>query len=46
MTERPPLPPFNFETATLKVQMAEDAWNSKDPVRVSYRSTKAKDGYK
>ncbi|WP_448702902.1 DUF1348 family protein [Mucilaginibacter sp. AW1-3] len=33
--QRPPLPPFNMETALQKVQMAEDAWNSKDPVRVS-----------
>ena len=33
--QRPPLPPFNLETALQKVQMAEDAWNSKDPVRVS-----------
>ncbi|MFX0557744.1 DUF1348 family protein [Maribacter sp. CXY002] len=30
-----PLPPFNEETAKLKVQMAEDAWNTKDPVKVS-----------
>ncbi|PWU03602.1 MAG: DUF1348 domain-containing protein [Bacteroidetes bacterium] len=30
-----PLPPFTIETALLKVQMAEDAWNSKDPERVS-----------
>ena len=30
-----PLPPFNEETAKLKVQMAEDVWNSKDPVKVS-----------
>lgn len=30
-----PIPPFNEETAKLKVQMAEDAWNSKDPVKVS-----------
>ena len=36
MTEqKPPLPPFNEETAKQKVQMAEDAWNSKDPVKVS-----------
>jgi uncharacterized protein len=33
--QRPPLPPFNLETALQKVQMAEDAWNSKDPIRVS-----------
>lgn len=30
-----PLPPFTEETAKQKVQMAEDAWNSKDPVKVS-----------
>lgn len=27
-------PPFNFETATAKVQAAEDAWNTRDPERV------------
>lgn len=27
-------PPFNFETATKKVQIAEDAWNTKDPEKV------------
>lgn len=32
---RPPLPPFTLETARQKVQMAEDAWNSRDPHRVS-----------
>ena len=32
---RPPFPPFTFETATQKVRMAEDAWNSRDPVKVS-----------
>lgn len=35
MTSRPPLPPFTFETAVQKVRMAEDAWNSRDPERVS-----------
>lgn len=30
-----PLPPFTMETALEKVQKAEDAWNSKDPVSVS-----------
>ena len=30
-----PLPPFTIETALQKIQMAEDAWNSKDPERVS-----------
>jgi uncharacterized protein len=34
MESRPPLPPFNHESATLKVRMAEDAWNSRDPDRV------------
>lgn len=32
---RPPLPPFTHETATQKVRMAEDGWNSRDPQRVS-----------
>lgn len=30
-----PLPPFTEETAKQKIQMAEDAWNSKDPERVA-----------
>ncbi|WP_299839044.1 nuclear transport factor 2 family protein [uncultured Tenacibaculum sp.] len=30
-----PLPPFTLETAKQKVQMAEDAWNSKNPIKVS-----------
>jgi uncharacterized protein len=34
--ERPPLPPFtNVESAAHKVRLAEDAWNSRDPERVS-----------
>lgn len=32
---RPPLPPFTEETAIQKVQAAEDAWNTRDPQRVS-----------
>src|SRR6516164_2636503 len=28
-------PPFSHETALAKVRAAEDAWNSRDPVRVS-----------
>lgn len=32
-------PPFNKETAKAKVQAAEDAWNSKDPERVSLAYT-------
>ena len=35
MEPRHPLPPFTEETAKMKIQMAEDAWNSKDPERVS-----------
>ena len=31
---RPPVPPFTAETATQKVRMAEDAWNTRDPDRV------------
>jgi nuclear transport factor 2 (NTF2) superfamily protein len=37
--DRPPLPPFNAETATQKARMAEDAWNTRDPVRVSLAYT-------
>ena len=32
---RPPFPPFDHEAATKKVRMAEDAWNTHDPVKVS-----------
>lgn len=39
MEQKFPLPPFNFETATEKVQLAEDAWNSQDPHRVSLAYT-------
>ena len=39
MEQKLPLPPFTFETATQKVQLAEDAWNSKDPQRVSLAYT-------
>lgn len=36
---RPPFPPFDAETAAKKARMAEDAWNSRDPVRVSLAYT-------
>lgn len=36
---RPPLPPFTVETASRKVRLAEDAWNSRDPERVSLAYT-------
>jgi len=35
METKPPLPPFTLESATQKVRMAEDAWNSRDPDRVA-----------
>ena len=38
-TERPPLPPFTPESAVQKVRLAEDAWNSRDPARVSLAYT-------
>ncbi len=36
---RPPLPPFTVETAAQKARLAEDAWNSRDPARVSLAYT-------
>ena len=39
VTDRPPLPPFSAETAAQKVQAAEDAWNTRDPGRVSLAYT-------
>ena len=36
---RPPFPPFSAETAAQKVRMAEDAWNSREPERVSLAYT-------
>ena len=35
MTSRPPLPPFDEDSARRKVQAAEDAWNTRDPERVA-----------
>ncbi|MBV8251793.1 MAG: nuclear transport factor 2 family protein [Chitinophaga sp.] len=37
--QRPPLPPFTLETALQKVQLAEDAWNTKNPEIVSLAYT-------
>ncbi|MDI3465241.1 MAG: nuclear transport factor 2 family protein [Nitrospira sp.] len=37
---RPPFPPFTQETAIQKVRMAEDAWNTRDPERVSLAYTR------
>ena len=39
MSARPPLPPFDEMSAKQKVRMAEDAWNSRDPERVSLAYT-------
>lgn len=39
MDKRPPLPPFDLESARQKVRAAEDAWNSRDPVKVSQAYT-------
>ncbi len=39
MSPRPPLPPFNRETAAQKVRLAEDAWNSRDSEKVSLAYT-------
>ena len=39
MEKRFPLPPFSLETAKEKIQLAEDAWNSQDPERVSLAYT-------
>lgn len=36
---KPPFPPFTCETATEKVRLAEDAWNSRDPAKVSMAYT-------
>jgi nuclear transport factor 2 (NTF2) superfamily protein len=39
MNARPPLPPFTEDTAAQKARAAEDAWNSRDPERVSLAYT-------
>jgi nuclear transport factor 2 (NTF2) superfamily protein len=36
---RPPFPPFDLDGALTKVQAAEDAWNTRDPERVSMAYT-------
>ena len=35
MNTRPPLPPFTRESAIEKVRLAEDGWNSRDPVKIA-----------
>lgn len=41
MHARPPRPPFDHDSATVKVRAAEDGWNSRDPARVSLAYTPA-----
>lgn len=36
---RPPLPPFTLATATEKVRLAEDGWNTRDAARVALAYT-------
>jgi nuclear transport factor 2 (NTF2) superfamily protein len=36
---RPPLPPFTRETATHKVRMAEDGWNTRSPEKIALAYT-------
>lgn len=37
--QKPPFPPFTEETAKQKVQMAEDAWNTKNPEKIALAYT-------
>jgi len=39
MAPRPPVPPFTRETAIQKIRIAEDAWNTRDPEKVSLAYT-------
>ena len=39
MVQKHPLPPFTLETAKQKIQIAEDAWNSQNPEKVSLAYT-------
>lgn len=38
--ERPPIPPFSYDDAVVKVRKAEDAWNGKNPEMVAMAYTK------
>jgi nuclear transport factor 2 (NTF2) superfamily protein len=35
VTTRPPLPPFTRESAIQRVRLAKDAWNTRDPGKVT-----------
>jgi nuclear transport factor 2 (NTF2) superfamily protein len=39
MSTRPPVPPFTLESAKIKVRLAEDGWNSRDPAKVALAYT-------
>jgi nuclear transport factor 2 (NTF2) superfamily protein len=39
LEQRPPLPPFSYDDAVLKVRKAEDAWNGKQPEKVAMAYT-------
>lgn len=41
MNQKYPLPPFTKEEAIQKIQMAEDAWNTQDPIKVSKAYTES-----
>jgi nuclear transport factor 2 (NTF2) superfamily protein len=36
---RPPAPPFTAESAAQKARLAEDAWNTRNPARVTLAYT-------
>ncbi len=36
---RAPVPPFSYDDAVLKVRMAENAWNTRDPAKVALAYT-------
>ena len=40
MEQKFPIPPFSLEEAKEKIQKAEDAWNSKNPVNISMAYSK------
>src|ERR1700729_2293397 len=39
MSSRPPVPPFNEQTAVEKVRLAEDGWNTRDAEKVALAYT-------
>ena len=39
MESRPPLPPFDRDSAIIKVRLAEDGWNGRDPAKVALAYT-------